>query len=136
MGIEKEQRKKRARSFTPEEDRFILEHYEAMSQTAIGAVLGRSRGSIWYRYRALKWERPAGQIRGTCYHRLSLCWSCRNAVPNTQKVEDLKQGAVGCPWSIQGQPVPGWRAIPTVKRGGYYQYNPYDVHRCPMWKKG
>lgn len=127
---------KRARRFTPEEDKFLLEHVGAMSYSQMGRALGRTHGSVWYRVHVLGREKkPAAQKRGACYHRQSLCWSCRNAVPNTTRLEELgREGIIGCPWSVAFQPVEGWQAVKVIK-SDYNPYESYDVRSCPMWEE-
>lgn len=41
-----------------------------------------------------------------CYG--SLCWKCRNAVPD-------KQGH-GCEWSMHHKPVPGWKTVQSIRK--------------------
>lgn len=59
----------------------------------------------------------------------SLCWSCRNAVPD---------GKYGCPWSMDKTPVEGWVADKHVQKGYEAWGNPglhitYKVLACPMF---
>lgn len=56
----------------------------------------------------------------------SLCWSCKNAVPNHLK-------GIGCEWSREYKPVPGWKAEMrerTNLKGSYF------VFKCPRFEKG
>lgn len=126
------------RFFTPEEDKFLLEHVGAMSYSQMGRALGRTYGSVWYRVQVLGREKkPAAQKRGKCYHRQSLCWSCRNAVPNVTSLEELSRpGSTGCPWTVckPAQPVEGWQAVKVIK-SDYNPYESYDVRSCPMWEE-
>lgn len=60
----------------------------------------------------------------------SLCWDCKNAVP---------QGGHGCSWSERFEPVPGWdaerRDISTgPKKEGTTES--YFVYRCPEFERG
>lgn len=62
-------------------------------------------------------------------HVETLCWSCKNAVPNSQ---------YGCCWSRSLQPVDGWDAMPTVSyysNGDKYRYKTpsYKVISCPHY---
>lgn len=66
----------------------------------------------------------------------SLCWECKNAVPNFDKLQ-------GCSWSIFFVPVKGWDAIPTIVNNGYDKYHvlmpptrSYHVNSCPYFEKG
>lgn len=57
----------------------------------------------------------------------TLCWACRRAA-----------GPDMCPWARRGQPVPGWRAEPTViKMGGRADgiSHSYKVMECPLYEK-
>ena len=61
----------------------------------------------------------------------TLCWSCRNAVP---KVVDGKYIA-GCSWSIKLEPVKGWTAKKSVKRGqGGGRLETWHVQDCPEYE--
>ena len=65
----------------------------------------------------------------------TLCWCCKNAVPNVKK-------GYGCEWSILGQPVKGWEAKPTIIRHGKDYYNDVEfppipsfcVRNCPKYE--
>lgn len=54
----------------------------------------------------------------------TLCWRCRNAVP---------EGRYGCSWSRGLDPVPGWRAVPSkVYRGSDVDdIISWNVRECP-----
>lgn len=62
----------------------------------------------------------------------TLCWSCKNAVPNLEQTR-------GCSWSREFVPVKGWDAIETtvgVTRfadgSRYYTREPnYLIIKCP-----
>lgn len=63
--------------------------------------------------------------------RVTLCWSCKHAVPNVHKKQ-------GCEWSIRLQPVPGWTAkatkINNAPKGRYI--TSYRIFECPKFIKG
>lgn len=66
----------------------------------------------------------------------SLCWECRNAVPNLEKL-------CGCSWSLFFIPVEGWDAEPTRINNGNRTDNQalppsrsYHVFSCPYFEKG
>jgi len=69
----------------------------------------------------------------------SLCWDCKHAVPNFEKLQ-------GCSWSAFFIPVKGWDAIPTIINNGYVGTNDkqillpkvksYCVLHCPNFEKG
>lgn len=61
----------------------------------------------------------------------TLCWKCRNAVP---KISGGKYIA-GCSWSIKLEPVEGWTARKSVKRGqkGVFVES-WDVQDCPEYE--
>ena len=44
----------------------------------------------------------------------TICWYCRNAVPDREE-----DNTKGCSWSRRFEPVEGWTAIPTVMRLAY-----------------
>ena len=48
----------------------------------------------------------------------TLCWSCRNAVPDEKH---------GCSWNERLEPVPGWK----TKKGGNKEYITECVLECP-----
>lgn len=51
----------------------------------------------------------------------TLCWNCKNAVPNEK---------VGCPWSKRFEPVKGWIADKHLKQGRIS----YTVLSCPLYE--
>lgn len=57
----------------------------------------------------------------------TLCWGCKNAVPNAA-------GTKGCSWSRRFEPVYGWDAKPTVLQWSHGK-NAGDasfiVRKCP-----
>lgn len=66
----------------------------------------------------------------------TICWECRNAVPNLEKL-------CGCSWSIFFVPVDGWEAEPTIINHGYRDdgtlippARSYNVKKCPYFEKG
>lgn len=61
----------------------------------------------------------------------TLCWKCRNAVP---KISGGKYIA-GCSWSIKLEPVEGWTARKSVKRGqkGVFVES-WNVQDCPEYE--
>lgn len=60
----------------------------------------------------------------------TLCWSCQNACGkcswNQVDLETKK---------IKFQPVPGWKATPTVKKSARTVYDSYEVTYCPEYVK-
>ena len=52
----------------------------------------------------------------------TLCFTCQNAVPSKRK-------RLGCPWSLNFEPVPGWEAMPSEKHGK----PTYCVVKCPQY---
>ncbi len=63
-----------------------------------------------------------GRISGT------LCFDCQRSVPT--KDDHI------CPWSLSGQPVPGWNATPTEYgkvKGKDHVMKSYCVHTCPLF---
>lgn len=60
----------------------------------------------------------------------SLCWFCRNAVPDDK-------GKQGCNWSRNKLPVDGWDAIPTkLKVAAHMTVPSYHVKTCPEFVEG
>lgn len=57
---------------------------------------------------------------GVYVENLTLCWFCKNAVPN-------KEGTVGCSWSREFKPVKGWKARKCKNSNG----DSYRVYECP-----
>ena len=57
------------------------------------------------------------------YERDTLCWYCKNAVPNRDRT-------VGCSWSIESKPVKGWTARKCKKADIKCGYS-YHVYDCP-----
>lgn len=61
----------------------------------------------------------------------TLCWKCRNAVP---KISGGKYIA-GCSWSIKLEPVKGWTARKSVKRGRNGSFlESWNVKACPEYE--
>lgn len=61
----------------------------------------------------------------------TLCWKCRNAVP---KISGGKYIA-GCSWSIKLEPVEGWTARKSVKRGRNGSFvDSWNVQSCPAYE--
>lgn len=64
---------------------------------------------------------------------LTLCWYCANAVPS-------RDGERGCPWSVQGNPVPGWKAdrkiIKCKNKKTVKMTETFFVRKCPMYSEG
>ena len=54
----------------------------------------------------------------------TLCWTCRNAVPNLD-------GSRGCSWSKELKPVEGWTARKTHFRYGKFGFL---VKKCPEYE--
>ena len=48
-----------------------------------------------------------------------LCWRCKNATGS-------------CPWSFNGTPVEGWKAIPITFTDEDSTVNTYHITDCPM----
>lgn len=64
----------------------------------------------------------------------TLCWCCKNAVPE----KDSKGIYIcGCEWSIKSEPVPGWEVSSAglVFEQGH-SYMTYCVSRCPKFERG
>ena len=63
---------------------------------------------------------------------MTICWDCENAVPSAD-------GGKGCPWSVNGQPVEGWKAkrqdVLVVVCGRRRKIESYMVKKFPMFKK-
>ncbi|MBQ1434221.1 MAG: hypothetical protein IIZ09_14095 [Ruminococcus sp.] len=61
----------------------------------------------------------------------SLCWCCKNAVPD-------RDGVNGCEWSLYSQPVPGWKVSSkkAFARSDGKQAYTYKVERCPKFERG
>lgn len=66
----------------------------------------------------------------------TLCWECKNSVPNVEKLR-------GCSWSMFFIPVKGWEAEPRILKHGYDENNllipparSYHVISCPYFEKG
>lgn len=60
----------------------------------------------------------------------SLCWCCKNAVPD-------KEGTRGCSWSLNKQPVKGWKVEASSE---YHMADgrvaiSYKVSRCPKFER-
>lgn len=64
---------------------------------------------------------------------LSLCWYCANAVPSAD-------GSRGCSWSVEGNPVEGWKAkkqkIKARSGRGTRVIDTFFVRRCPEFRDG
>ena len=120
--------------FTVAEDLYIRRNYHRMSNRKIGEVLGRSEHSIQFRGRALGVTKKVDQMAAT------LCWECKNAVPSGG-------GENGCNWSVNGQPVIGWKAKKVnlniasgaSEPGGETRkkvVTSYCVKKCPLFEEG
>ena len=60
----------------------------------------------------------------------SLCWECKNAVPDAY-------GERGCSWSRHRLPVDGWEATPTkLKVASKMTVLSYHVKECPEFVEG
>lgn len=61
-------------------------------------------------------------------HRTTLCWSCKNSVPNNET-------GAGCSWSKELKPVAGWLAFPTkVRKGKNGDFmDSFFVIQCPFY---
>lgn len=66
----------------------------------------------------------------------TLCWNCKHAVPNFEKLQ-------GCSWSAFFVPVKGWNAKPTIIKNGFYldhqelpDTKSYCVYECPNFEEG
>lgn len=61
----------------------------------------------------------------------SLCWCCKNAVPD-------KECTRGCDWSIKGKPIDGWEVTEasTFVMSDGRQGRTYKVARCPKFERG
>lgn len=60
----------------------------------------------------------------------TICWECIHSVPNPRT-------GTGCPWSMDGKPVPGWYARRNdilYSRG--LRFESYIVRKCPMFSQG
>ena len=53
----------------------------------------------------------------------SICWSCRNAVPEV--VDGIQYG---CSWSMEAKPIPGWTAEESK-----YLVDSWRVWECPQF---
>lgn len=106
--------------------------HEGLSDTEIGRRVGCSQQAVSY-YRG-KWklreQNPNGEEQRQ--KRLSLCWECAHAVPDTR--------GHGCSWSRDFEPVEGW----TAKEGRYFSQKDgkrvanvmYGVQACPLFERG
>lgn len=69
------------------------------------------------------------------HSRMTLCWYCRNAVPNPET-------GAGCAWSKRPhEPVKGWEAerrdlYVENKSSGYKPAESYRVLACPEFEEG
>lgn len=59
--------------------------------------------------------------------KMTLCWSCKNAVP------DFKKG-YGCSWSNYFKPVEGWKATETEVSVQNKKKRSYIVIECPLYR--
>lgn len=91
-----------------------------------GTILKRIEAG-WTPERALSPVPEKYTRKKAAHHREnSLCWGCKNAVPNHLR-------GIGCEWSIDYHPVPGWKAEMrerTSLKGSYF------VFKCPKFEKG
>lgn len=57
---------------------------------------------------------------------------------NSQPCSFCDKAICGCEWSERFEPVPGWKAIPTVldKGNGNRPINSYKILYCPKFAKG
>ena len=63
-----------------------------------------------------------GGARGGREPQLSLCWSCERA------------GKPSCEWCMEGEPVPGWDAEPTiVNNSPNRRARSFHVRSCPKF---
>ena len=81
-----------------------------------------------------------GTPKGFVHQKPTLCWKCKNAVPD-------RDGEGGCSWSRKFHPVDGWIATPTkvtriykgeqekIRKGPAYMES-FLVHYCPEFKEG
>ena len=61
---------------------------------------------------------------------LSKCWTCQNATGGCSwSAIDEKTGAV------RFEPVEGWKAKPTKKKGYRRDFDSYHVYECPEYKE-
>lgn len=58
----------------------------------------------------------------------NICFDCINSVPDDK--------GHGCPWSERFEPVPGWKAEPTIINGALAPVKSYDVKECPLYEEG
>ena len=77
----------------------------------------------------IKQESHSKKIKNALHGNGTLCWDCRNAVPDER---------FGCHWSMRKMPVPGWTADKHVQKGYEAWGNPglhttYKVVNCPMF---
>lgn len=54
-----------------------------------------------------------------------LCFTCQHAVPN--EVDR------GCPWSMFGEPVPGWDAVERFIPQNRTCKSTYNIKSCPLY---
>ena len=105
---------------------------DGLSDGEISRRIGCSQQAVSY-YRG-KWELRDQNPNGAEQRksRLSLCWRCIHAVPDTR--------GHGCPWSRDFEPVEGW----TAKEGRYFSQKNgkrvanvmYGVQDCPLFERG
>ena len=118
---------------------------EGLSDTEISQKVGFSRRTITDRRK--RWNIPTykqiqraklpakylvRENRVCMEQKLSLCWKCIHAVPDTR--------GHGCPWSRDFEPVDGW----TAKEGRYFSQKNgkrvanvmYGVQACPLFESG
>lgn len=65
----------------------------------------------------------------------ALCWHCRHAVPTKDKITG--EYLTGCAWSIDRQPVDGWKThCHRVYKGQKGTLQSYTVTECPRFEEG
>lgn len=63
----------------------------------------------------------------------ALCWSCKNAVP---KIVGGKY-VHGCSWSVQLEPVEGWKSTHSIKnKNSNCRVETWHVNECPLYCSG
>lgn len=69
--------------------------------------------------------------KGDAGFMVTICWGCKNAVPNKKDR--------GCSWSKNFEPVEGWdaeRCDVNMQHGKKNYVESYIVKRCPLFMQG
>lgn len=113
-----------ARAWQPEEESFLRQNYKTMQYKDIAVRLGRTRRSVGNMVQRLNLKKRPVTKRGNYSREYTLCWYCARCGNDN----------LGCPKSIENQPVPGWEATKKMLYKGLpNEVVSYAVKKCPLF---